>query len=178
MNYWRLDNPRHFGNQVERFNPQTTSLGNAKRTGERFSWFCGGDLRAKIEPPSCRQYKPGDILAVRPLNCDEIIDEDEDGDNWADPGAPCGGRIRPNNGNDNDDSEGEEDMQGGENGNGRGKGTNVWKGKGKRTETWEEMGKRNGKGKAIVKQTPAGDDISRAGAVQKEMYEGDSDMEG
>ena len=41
-------------------------------------------------------------------------------------------------------------------------------------------GNGNGKGRGIVKQTPGGDDISRAVAVQlqKEMYEADSDTEG
>jgi len=81
MNNWRWDNPRAFGDQVDRSNPQTTSSGKVKRTGERFSWYSSDDLRAKIEPPSCRQYKPGDFLAVRPLNWDEIIDEDDDDDN-------------------------------------------------------------------------------------------------
>jgi hypothetical protein len=28
---------------------------------------------------------------VRPLHWDETIDEDDDDDNWADPGAPSGG---------------------------------------------------------------------------------------
>ena len=129
------------------------------------------DLRAKINPPSCRQYKPGDFLAVRPLNWDEIIDEDDDDDNWADPGVPSGGRSRPSDGNDNDDSEGEEDMQGSEKGTGKGKGTKDRKGKGK------GKGKGNGNGKGIVKETPGGDDISCADAVQKEMYEADSDTE-
>jgi len=46
------------------------------------------------------------------------------------------------------------------------------KGKGK--------GKGNGKGRGIVKQTPGGDDISRAVAsqLQKEMSEADLDTEG
>jgi len=107
MNNWRLDNPHAFGDQVDRSNPQTTRSGKVKRTGERFSWYGSDDLRLKIEPPSCWQYKPGDILAIRPLNWDEIIDEDDDDDNWADPGAPSGGRSHPSDSNDNDDSEGE-----------------------------------------------------------------------
>jgi hypothetical protein len=153
MNNWRWDNPRAFGDQVDRSNPQTTSSGKVKRTGERFSWYGSDDLRAKIEPPSCRQYKPGDFLAVRPLNWDEIIDEDDDDENWADPGAPSGGRSRPGDDNDNDDGEGEEDTQGGEKGTGKGKGTKDGKGKGK--------GKGKGNGKGIVK-----------------LYESDSDTEG
>ena len=174
MNNWRWDNPRAFGDQVDRSNPQTTSSGKVKRTGERFSWYGSDDLRAKIEPPSCRQYKPGDFLAVRPLNWDEIIDEDDDDDNWADPGAPSGGRSRPGDGNDNDDGESEEDTQGGEKGTGKGKGTKDGKGKGK------GKGKGNGNGKGIVKRTPGGDDISRAVALQlqKERYEADSGTEG
>jgi len=114
MNNWRWDNPRAFWDQVNRSNPQSTSSEKVKHTGEHFSWYGSDDLRAKIEPPSCRLYKPGDFLAVRPLNWDEIIDENDDDDNWADPGAPSGVRSRPNDGNDNDDSEGEEDTQGGE----------------------------------------------------------------
>jgi hypothetical protein len=68
MNNWRWDNPRAFEDEVDHSNPQTTSLGKVKRTGERFSWYGCDDLRAKIEPPICRQSKPGDFLAVRPLN--------------------------------------------------------------------------------------------------------------
>ena len=184
MNNWRWDNPHAFGDQVDRSNPQTSSSGKVKRTGEGFSWYGSDDPRAKIEPPSCRQYKPGDFLAVRPLNWDEIFDEDDDDENWADPGGPSGGRSRPGDGNDNDDSEGEEDTQSGEEGTGKGKGTKDGKGKGKgkgqgkATEEGKGMG--NGKGKGIVKQTPGGDDISRAVTLQlqKEMYEADSDTAG
>ena len=68
MNNWRWDNPRAFGNQVHRSNPLTTSLGKVKRTGERCSRYGSDYFRTKIEPPSCRQYKPGDFLAIRPLN--------------------------------------------------------------------------------------------------------------
>jgi hypothetical protein len=52
------------------------------------------------------------------------------------------------------------------------------KGKGKAME--EGKGKGHGKGRDNVKQTPGGDDISHAFALQlqKEMYEADSDMEG
>jgi len=155
MNNWRWDNPRAFGDHVDRCNPQTTSSGKLKRTGERFSWNGSDDPRAKIEPPSCRQYKPGDFLAVRPLNWDEIIDEDDDVENWADPGVPSGGRSGLGDDNDNDDGEGEEDTQGGEKGTGKRKGTTDGKGKGK------GKGKGNGKGKGIVK-----------------LYEADSDTEG
>jgi hypothetical protein len=182
MNIWGWDNPHAFGDQVDRSNPQTTSSGKVKCTSECFSWYGSDDVRAKIEPPCCRQYKPGNFLAVTPLDWDEIIDEDDDYDNWADPGAPSGDRSRSSNGNDNDDSEGEEGMQGGEKGTGKRKGTKdgKGKGKGKATEEGKGKGKGNGKGKGIVKQTPGGDDISHAIAVQlqKEMYEADSDTEG
>jgi hypothetical protein len=154
MNNWRWDNPRAFRDQVDRSNPQTTRSGKVKRTDERFSSYCSDDLRAKIAPPSCQQYKPGDFLAVRPLNWDEIIDEDDDDDNWADPGAPSGGSSRPGDGNDNDDGESEEDTQGGEKWTGKGKGTKDGKGKGKATEDGKGKGKGkgkgNGKGKGIV----------------------------
>jgi len=184
MNNWRWDNPCAFGDQVDRTNPQTTNSGKVKHTGERFSWYRSDHLRAKIEPPSCRQYKPGNFLAVRPLNWDEIIDEDDDDENWADPGAPSGGRSRPGDDNDNDDGEGEEDTQGGENGTGKGKGTMHGKGKGKATEDGKGNGKGKGrgncKGKGIVEQTPGGGDISRAIALQlqKETSEPDLDTEG
>jgi len=176
MNNWRWDNPHAFRDQVDRSNPLTTSSSKVKCTGERFSWYGSDDFTAKIEPPGCRQYKPGDFLAIRPLNWDEIIDDDDDDENWADPGAPSGGRSRPGDGNDNDNGDGEEDTQGGENGTGKGKGTKDGKGNGK----GKEKGKGNGKGKGIVKQTPGGNDISRAIAVQvqKERYKADSDTEG
>jgi hypothetical protein len=77
MNNWRWDIPRAFGDHVDRSNRQTTSSGKVKHTGERFSWYISDDLRAKIEPPRCRQYEPGDLLAVRPLDWGEIIDEDD-----------------------------------------------------------------------------------------------------
>jgi hypothetical protein len=159
MNNWRWDNPHAFGDQVDRSNPQTPSSGKVKRTGDCFSWYGSDDLRANIEPPSCRQNKPGDFLAVRLLNWDEIIDEDDDDENWADPRAPSGGRSSLGDGNDNDNGEGEEDTQGGEKGTEKGKGTKDGKGKEK------GKGKGNGKGKGIVKQTSGGDDISRAFAL-------------
>ena len=136
------------------------------RTAERFSWYGSYDLRAKIEPPSCRQHKPGDFLAVRQPNWDELFEQDDHDEPWADPRGPSGGRSRPGYGNDNDDSEGEEDTQGGEKGTGKGKCTKDGKVKGKGKATEEGKGKGNGKGKAIVKQTLGGDDISRAVAVQ------------
>jgi len=152
MNNWRWDNPRAFGDQVDRCNSQKTSSGKVKRSSESFSWYSSDDLGAKIEQPSCRQYKPGDIMAVRPLNWDEIIDEDDDEEIWADPGAPRGGGSRPGDDNHNDDGEDEEDTQGGETRTGKGKGTKDGKGKGKR------KGKGNGIGKDIVKLNEADSD--------------------
>jgi len=148
--------------------------------GERFSWYCCADLRANIEPQSCRQYKPGNFLAIRPLNWDEIIAEDDNDENWADLGAPSGGRSHLGDGNQNDDSEREEDMQRGakgtwkvkatQYGKGNGKATEKGKGngkgKGKATEEGNGKGKGNGKGTGIVKQTPGGDDGFHAVALQ------------
>jgi hypothetical protein len=157
MNNWMWDNPHAFGDQVDRSNPQTTSLGMVKCCSEHFSWYGSNDLRAHIELPNCQQYEPGNFLAVRPLNWDEIINEDVDDEYWADPGAPSSGRSRPGDGNDHDNCKGEENMQGGEKGTGKGKGKMDEKGKGKATEDrkgkGKGKGKGNGKGKGIVKQT-------------------------
>jgi len=96
--------------------------------------------------------------------------------------VPSGGRSSPSAGTDNDDSKGEEDTQGGEKETGKEKGSNDGKGKEKEKATEEGYGKGKGNstGQGIVKQTPRGDDISRAVAVrlQKEMYEADSDTKG
>jgi len=184
MNNWWWANPHAFGDEVDHSNPLTSSSGNVKRNGEHFSGFSSDDLRAKIEPPDIRQYTPGGFLAIRPLNCDEIIDEDDDDETWADPGAPSSGRSRPVNGNDKDDSKGEDDTQRCEKETGKGKGTNDGKGKRKVTEDGKGKGKGkgkgNGKGKGIVKATPGGDDISRAVALQlqKDMSEADLDTQG
>jgi len=118
MNNWTWHNPRACGDQVNCSNPQTTGSGKVKCAVEHSSWYGRDNLRAKIEPQSCRQYKPGDLLAVKPLNSDEIINEDDDDENWVDPGAPSGGWSHPGHDNDNDNGEGEEDMQGGEKGTG------------------------------------------------------------
>jgi hypothetical protein len=155
MNNWRWDNRNAFRDQVNRSNLQITSSGKVKRTSERFSWYNSDDSRATIEPPSCQQYRPGDFLAVRPLNWDEIIDEEDDDETWPEPGAPSRGRSRPGDDNDNDDGKGDEDTQGGAKGTGKGKGTKDGMGKGK------VKGKGNSKGKGIVK-----------------LYEADLDTEG
>jgi hypothetical protein len=159
MNNWRWDTPCEFGYQVDHSDPYTTSSGKVKHTGERFSRYGSYALRVQIELPSCQQYKPGDILAVKPLNWDEIIGEDDNDGNWVDPRAPSSGRGRPGNGNDNDDGEGEGDTQGGEKASGNGKGTTDGKEKGK------VNGKGNGKSNGIVKRTTGGDDISCAVAL-------------
>jgi len=163
-------------------------LGRVKHTCGRFSWYASDDLRSKIEPPSRQQYKPGDFLAIRPLNWDDIVNEDNDDVNWADSGAPGGGRNHPGGGNENDDSEGEEEMQGSEKGTALGKRTIKRKQKGKGKGKWKSKateeakgnGKGNSTGKGNIEQTPGGDDISRAIALrlQKEMNEADSDTEG
>jgi len=191
---WRWDNPHAFGVHVDRSTLQPTSPGKIKCAGERFSSYGSDNLRVKVEPPSCHQYKLGDFPAVRTLNQDGIIDEDEDDENWADPGALSGARSRPGNGNENDNGDGEEDTRGGETMTGKGKGTKDGKGRGKATEDWmgkwkgngkamedgKGKGKGNSKGRGSVEQTRGGDDIFRAVALglQKEMYEADSDMEG
>jgi hypothetical protein len=81
INNCRWDNRHAFGDQADRSNPQIPSLGKVRRTGECFSWYSSDDLSAKIEPPCCRQYKPGDFLAIRPLNWDEIIVKDDEHEN-------------------------------------------------------------------------------------------------
>jgi hypothetical protein len=48
INNRRLDNPRALRDQVNHSNPQPTSSGKVKHTGERFSWYGSDDLRAKI----------------------------------------------------------------------------------------------------------------------------------
>ena len=164
MNIWRCDNACSFGDQVNCSNLQTTSSGEVKPTSKHFSSYGSNHLRAKIEPPSCWQYKPGNFLAVIPLNWDEMIHENDNDENWADPGGPSGVRSRPGNGNENHDGEDEEDTKGGEKGTGKGRGTKDGKGKGKATEDGKREGKGkgkgkgkakgNGKGKGIVKQTP------------------------
>jgi len=184
MNNLRCGKPRAFGDQVDLTISWTSSSGKVKRTSEHFSWHGSDDPRAKIEPPSYRQYKPGGFLGVRLLNWDEIIDEDDDDEYSADSGEPSGGRDHSGDGDDNDDSDGEEDKQAGETGTGKGirtkAGKREGKGQGKAVQEGKGKGKGNGKGKGIVKRTPAGDDISCAGAgqLQKEMYEAELDTEG
>jgi len=116
-----------------------------------------------IEPPTCRQYEPGDFLAVRPLNWDEMIDEDDDDENWADSGAPSGARSCPGDDNDNDDDEGEEDTQGGETRTGKRKGPKHGRGNGRRLRmgrgTVRGRGRETVKGKVLLNK-PQGEVIS------------------
>jgi len=154
-NIWSWDNPCAFGDQVIHSNPQTTSSGKVKSTGERFSWYVGDDPRVRIDRPSCRQYKHGDFLPVRPLNWDGIIDKDDDNENRGDPRAPSRGRSHCGDDNDNDDYEGAEDMQGGETRTRKGNGIIDGNGKGKGN------GQRNSKGKGIV--NPYGEDSDTKG---------------
>jgi len=175
MNNCRWDNPCAFGDQVDHSNPQTTSSWKVIHTTEHFSWYGSPDLWAKIEPPSRQQYKPGDFLAVRPVSWDEIIDEDDDDENWVDRAALCGGSSRPGDGNDNDDDKGEEDTQGRGirnrkrmevmNRKGKREATKDGKGKGKATEGGKRKGKGNGtgKGKGIVKRPPGGESSLSSG---------------
>jgi len=130
---------------------------------------------------------PGDCLAVEPLNWAEMIEEDDEHENWVDPGAPTSGRSLPRDGNDNDNGDGEEDMQGREKGTGKakdtpagkrnGKGNGQWKGKA--TEKEKGKGKGNSTEKSIDKQPPGRDDISYGIVLQwqKQMYEADCDTE-
>jgi hypothetical protein len=64
MNNWWWDIPRRFADQVDGSNSQTNSLGKVKRTSERFSWHGSNDLRAKMVPPSCRQYNQATSWAL------------------------------------------------------------------------------------------------------------------
>jgi len=81
-----------------------------------------------------------------------------------------GGRSRPGDVSDIDYSDGYEGTQGAENWTEKGKRTKIGKGQGKATRDRKGKGKGKGKGDSkgngIVKQTPRGDDISRAIALQ------------
>jgi len=128
------------------------------------------------------------------MNTDEIINKDRDHEHWADPGALSDGMSCPGNGNDNDASDSEEDTQGGGTGPGNVKGTKAGKGNGKASEDekWKGKGKQKqmekgkgqgrgyGQGKGSVGQSPGGDNISRAVALQLQtaMYKADSDTVG
>jgi len=176
-----LENLRAFSQQVDRVKPQTTCSENVSPTIESVSWHSSDDLRASIEPLRGQQYKLGDVLAVRSLNHDKIINVDDESENWADPSGRSGGRPSHCDVNHNDDGEGEEDMQGCEKVPKKGKGTKDRKGNGKETEDrkgkGKQKGKGNGKGKAIVEQTPGGDDISCAIVLQLQQENSEADYD-
>jgi hypothetical protein len=130
--------------------------------------------------PSCREYKPGNILAGDPLNWDEIINKDNDHDEkWADPRVPTHEWCRPGAGKDNDNGKNEQNMQGSEKRSRKGNGTKAAQVKETATENrkgqWNGKGNRNSNVKGIVEQSARGDDISSAIALQlqKEMAEAD-----
>jgi hypothetical protein len=146
MNNWRWDNCWAFRDQDDSSNLETTTSGKFVSIGNRFCWYGSDDCRARIDPPSCRQYKTGDFRTVRRLNWDEIIDEDEDDENWADRRVPSGGISCPGHGNDNDNSKSEEDTQSGGKGNRKRMGAKNGKGKLKSTENGKGNGKATEKG--------------------------------
>jgi hypothetical protein len=146
-NNWRWETHPAFGQKWITSIRSQPSRGKVKPNRKYFSWYGIDDLRAKIQPRSCRQYKAGSFLAVGPLNWDKIIDKDDDNENWVDPRAQSGARSRPGDGNDDDDGERKEATQGCEKSIGKGKGKKDGKGTGKGKV------KGNAKGKGIVKQT-------------------------
>jgi hypothetical protein len=81
----KVGQPRVYGNLVDDFNPQRTSTGKDKYTGESFSWYGFNDFRAKIELFSCQLYKGSGFQAVIQLNWNQIIDKEHDDENWVDP---------------------------------------------------------------------------------------------
>jgi len=145
MNNWMWDNPHAFRDQINRSSLQTASLGMDKRTGKHFYWYGSNDLGGKMESKSGQRYKPGDLLPVRSLNWDELIDKVDDNENWVDPRAPSSGRSHLRYGNDTDDSKGKHDTQGSEKGTGKRQVAKDGKGKQKATEDGK------GKGKALEK---------------------------
>jgi len=54
-------------------------------------------------------YEPGYFRAIRQQNWDEIINEDNGDQNWADLGVPSGGSSGPGDDKLNDYGEGEDD---------------------------------------------------------------------
>lgn len=159
MNNWRFDNPKAFNDNVKRLtNPPTTSSGKVKRTGTRLPWY-GSDAHVKkIEPPSSRQYKPGQFVAARPTNWANIVDEEDDDANWADGAAGEGEaevegeeETAPGGGEeDGGEEDGGEDTTAGD----KGKGKATDKGKGKATDADGNATPAGGKGKGTGKKQP------------------------
>jgi hypothetical protein len=180
---WRI-RPYTCADQLKCSNSQTTSSGKVTCTSEHLSWSGSADPKVHIEQARCSQYKPSDILEIGPLNQTDRIHEDEDDQDWADPGQPSGGKSHPGDDNNDDNSKGEEVTQGGGKGTRKGKETQDGKGKGQETEDakgkrqWN--GKGQGEGKGIVEQTPGGDNISRTMVLQlqQDMSEPDFNTEG
>jgi hypothetical protein len=77
-----------------------------KRSSKHTTWYGSDELMSKLELPCCRQYKPGDFLAIGWLNCDETIVKDDDDENWADRGEMSGGWSRPGDSYYNNNSKG------------------------------------------------------------------------
>jgi len=152
----RWEKPRAFGDQVDRSNPQKTSSGKFMYTGEHSSWYRINDFSTKVEGPCCQQSKPGDILAVGPLDWDEIIEEDYDNENGVGPGPWNHGRSGGRDDKVNDGSERKVDRQCSQKGSRKGKGTKDGIGTGKRKATDKGKGKwkRNGKATGIVVTKP------------------------
>ena len=103
MNNSGCVNPSAFSDQFDRSNPQTTGSWKDKCTRLRLSLYGSDNLRVKIVPPSCRQYKPDSFQAVRPLFWNEIIGGNDVDDYWVDPGAPSIRRSCPSDGNGKND---------------------------------------------------------------------------
>jgi hypothetical protein len=103
MKDWTWDNPRAFRDEVDRPVTQTARSGKVDCTGKRFFWYGTDDLEAKIVQPTCRQYTAGEFQTVRPLNWGETFDDNDNDENWVDPGALSGGRRRHGHVNDTDD---------------------------------------------------------------------------
>lgn len=80
INWW-WDNPHSFRDQDDNSYPESTNSGKVIHTGECFSLYSSNPSRAKIEPPNCLQYRSGNLLAIRPLNLDKLLDEDDDAEN-------------------------------------------------------------------------------------------------
>jgi len=106
----RWDNPCAFGDQVDRSKLQITNKEKLILTSAIFSWHGSDDLQAMIEPQWSLQYRPVDVLAARPLNRYQIIDGDDDNENFANLRESSGTCSRHGNCKDKDDSEGEGDM--------------------------------------------------------------------
>jgi hypothetical protein len=123
LNNWRWDRPSALGDEVIRSNPQKTRLVKLNLAGEHFSSYGSGELMATVEQPACRLCKRGDFFAIRRLNRDQAIANDDDDENCGGPEMPSCVLSHPGHKDGNDDGNGEEGMPGGVTGtrNGRGR---------------------------------------------------------